>query len=244
MGATDFIILLPPSEGKADGGRESIPWSPASGAFGRLLGDSRMEVCERLAAVRGGDAKLLGVKGELLERSRRANASLLGSPSLPAWRRYTGVVWDHLDLESIPSSTRGAVLKRIVIPSGLAGVVRADDPLPDYRLKMGARLADLGVMSAWWRRDITTALARAARSKVIIDLLTIEHRAAFDWTSLPTAVRVDLVAKSGGVVGGHNAKAAKGRLARHLLTTKATDVARMVSSFKDAEYSATLDKGR
>lgn len=244
MGASDFIILLPPSEGKADGGRDSRPWSPGSGSFGRSLGDARVDVCTRLASVRGGDAKLLGVKGELLERARRANASLVGSPSLPAWRRYTGVVWDHLDLESLPAATRTAVLKRIIIPSGLAGLVRADDPLPDYRLKMGARLGDLGLMAAWWRPDVTAALARAARSRVIIDLLTIEHRAAFDWTALPTAVRIDLVAKAGGVVGGHNAKAAKGRLARHLLTTSNPDLGRMVSSFKDAEHTATMDKGR
>jgi cytoplasmic iron level regulating protein YaaA (DUF328/UPF0246 family) len=240
MSEAPFFILLPPSEGKATEGTLGSSWDCESGAFGALLGSHRSEIARTLKKLKGGDGPLLGVKGGHLARAQEANRTLVGSATLPAWRRYTGVVWDHLDLESFPAAQRNALLKRILIPSGMAGLVRADDPLPDYRLKMGARLSTMGLMSTWWRTDITTALTNVVKKRAVIDLLPQEHRAAFSWPDVPTAVRVDLVSKSGGVVGGHNAKAAKGLLAQHLLTASGSDISKILSGFKHAEYSARI----
>ena len=238
MGATPFVILLPPSEGKASGGDPQKSWGGESGVFGEALGDFRDEVATRLRILKGGDQKLLGVKGAHLEHATAANSRLIGSPSLPAWQRYTGVVWDHLDLESFPRASRTAAVKQLFVPSGLAGLVRADDPLPDYRLKMGARLSPFGVMAAWWRDDITDAFVSKVGKTVVVDLLPNEHKAAFNWDEIPNAVRVDLVSKKGSVVGGHNAKAAKGLLARHLLESGSQSLAKTLNSFGHAEYIA------
>ncbi len=240
MGANPFFILLPPSEGKATGGEKKLKYASNSGVFGSALGEFRSEVADVLAHLKGGDGKLLGVKGDLLTRAQQANASLVGAPTLPAWQRYTGVVWDHLDLVSFSGPIRVAATKRIVVPSGFAGLVRADDPLPDYRLKMGARLAPIGLMSTWWRDDLTVALLGHTKKSPVIDLLPQEHRSAFDWSLVTTHVRVDLVSRTGGVVGGHNAKAAKGLLAKHLLLSKESDIQRMVASFTHPEYTAKV----
>lgn len=118
----------------------------------------------------------------------------------------------------------------------------ASDPLPDYRLKMGARLDSLGSLATWWRPEVTSALHQVARRRTIIDLLPQEHQAAVEWEQLAGAIRLELVAKSGGKVGGHNAKAAKGLLARHLLLSISggATVAKAASSFKNAEYSVRV----
>ncbi|MEY3806624.1 MAG: hypothetical protein RIR69_1436 [Actinomycetota bacterium] len=240
MGNRTFLILLPPSEGKSEGGDASTSWSPHTGTFGSTLGDFRAEIAAHLAAQKGGNAQLLGVSGKHLERAQHANRSVVGAPALPAWQRYTGVVWDHLDLASLTVTQRKTALARIVIPSGLAGLVTAADPLPDYRLKMGARLTPIGTVSKWWRDDLTEAFVEFLAGRIVIDLLPQEHRAAIDWTRIPSAVRVDLVSKKGDVVGGHNAKAAKGLLARHLLLSNVDTIAPMVKSFKHPEYSAKV----
>lgn len=209
------MLLLPPSEGKAEGGSaRRSRWIPDQGAFGRRLGDRRAVVAEALATGGGGDEKLLGVKGDHLLRAQSANTSLVGAPTLPAWQRYTGVVWDHLDPETLPAPVR----KQIVVVSGLLGLVRGDDPMPDYRLKMGANLAPLGKLSTWWRDAVTAEVARLARRHVIVDLLPQEHRAAWDPSSNPPvdAISVTLVDPT-GKPGGHFAKAAKGELARAIL---------------------------
>jgi cytoplasmic iron level regulating protein YaaA (DUF328/UPF0246 family) len=207
------MLLLPPSEGKDDGGSaRRTAWSPDSGSMGSRLAEHRLDVVEALAAAHGGNEKLLGVKGDHLLRAQSANTSLIGAPTLPAWQRYTGVVWDHLDPASLPAAAR----RRIVVVSGLLGLVRADDPVPDYRLKMSANLAPLGKLSTWWRDTLTTELRRRARRRVVVDLLPQEHRAAVELSGLE-GVSLTLVDPT-GKPGGHFAKAAKGELARAVLT--------------------------
>lgn len=207
------MLLLPPSEGKAEeGSRRRAPWTPEAGSFGARLGDRRAAVVDALRTVRGGDEKLLGVRGEHLLRAQSANSSLIGAATLPAWRRYTGVVWDHLD----PATLTPAAHKQIVVVSGLLGLARGDDPVPDYRLKMGANLRPLGKLSTWWRDALTVELECIVRRRFVVDLLPQEHRAAlvldgFDGVSLTL---VDPTGKP----GGHFAKAAKGALARAILT--------------------------
>ena len=240
MATQDFVLLLPPSEGKAKDGDTSRPWAPRLGAFGAALETSRAQIVVQLRKEKGGAQKLLGVSGAHLTRAQSSNMQLVGAPCLPAWQRYTGVVWDHLDLASLTATQRNAFVKRIIVPSGLLGLVRADDQVPDYRLKMGARLAPFGTMSKFWNEAITDALVAVAKKKAVVDLLPNEHRAAINWNSLDNVVRIDLVSHSGAVVGGHNAKAAKGLLARHLLVSTNADVRRTVASFKHPEYSAKV----
>ena len=95
-------------------------------------------------------------------------------------------------------------------------------------------------MAAWWRDDLTDALAANLRGTTLVDLLPQEHRGALDWERIEGAVRIDLVSRTGGIVGGHNAKAAKGLLARHLLSARTNDLAALVSSFVHAEYRARI----
>ena len=211
------MLLLPPSEGKAEGGNaRRATWSPDSGSLGSRLADQRLEVVEALAAAHGGNEKLLGVKGDHLLRAQSANTSLVGAVTLPAWQRYTGVVWDHLDPASLPAASR----RQILVVSGLLGLARGDDPVPDYRLKMGANLPPLGKLSTWWRDALTTELRRLARRRVVVDLLPQEHRAALDLSGLE-GMSLTLVDPS-GKPGGHFAKAAKGELARTILSDGVT----------------------
>lgn len=220
---SDLVILLPPSEGKADGG-DGPGWRPADGTFGAALADQRARVVAQLSRVKGGDQKLLGVGGAHLTRARAANRSLIGAPTLPAGQRYTGVVWDHLDLASLSSAARSKASASIVVVSGLLGLAAVDDAVPDYRLKMGASLPTLGKLSSWWRSILSDALNDHLAGRFVVDLLPQEHRAA--WTPAPDRyagwARVNFAQRGGasGAAVGHEAKAAKGLLARHLLTSR------------------------
>lgn len=213
-------LLLPPSEGKAYGGRGR--WDPTRArvpAFA-ALGERRELVARALAAVAGGDEKLLGVGGAHLVRAQSANSSLLGAPVLRAAERYTGVVWDHLDLATLSPHERTKAGVSIAVVSGLLGVVGVDDRIPDYRLKMGASLAPMGKLSTWWRPAVSAAINTWAKRRYVVDLLPNEHRAAW----VPDGVRgvtvsfVERDSIAAGKVVGHDAKAAKGRLTRHVLT--------------------------
>lgn len=239
-----MFILLPPSEGKADGGRPGTAWDPSAGPTGGPLGDMRLEVARALGRARGGNQKLLGVKGQALERARSVNTAVVGAPTLPAWKRYTGVVWDHLDLASMPAPARTAAVKRILVPSGLLGLVRGDEATPDYKLKMGAVLMGAGRLSRWWRDAVTEEIVRLTRGATVVDLLPQEHSDAVDWSAFGEGcvVHVDLVSRAkGGRVGGHDAKAAKGALTRRLLeAAPGSSLDRTVAGFRHPQYVARV----
>jgi cytoplasmic iron level regulating protein YaaA (DUF328/UPF0246 family) len=211
--ARSLGLLLPPSEGKASGG-SGPAWSTQHGHFPQLA-DRRAEVVGALSALRGGDEKLLGVGGNHLAQARRSNAALANAPSMPAWRRYTGVVWGAFDVPSLPANVKRRAMTSAVVVSGLLGLSTLDDPTPEYRLKMAASLAHLGKLSTWWRPAVADALSAWAARRFIVDLLPHEHRAACSAARL-RGVSVAIVERS-GQIAGHEAKAAKGRLARHLL---------------------------
>ena len=229
-------ILLPPSEGKAEGGRRPA-WRTTSGRFGRALGSPRAEVVAALADAQGGDAKLLGVSGVNLERARVANVNVTGSPTMPACQRYTGVVWDHIGFATLDEAARARADESIIIVSGLLGLAALDDPVPDYKLKMGGSLPGVGRLSSFWREPLSRALNQRIADTWVIDLLPIEHRAAFEpepdrYRGL---FRVSFVETS-GKVAGHDAKAAKGMLVRHLLQSKASP-AKALASWKHPRFN-------
>ena len=219
MASRPLAILLPPSEGKAPRGSRTA-WNPYDGKFGDALGHKRQALALALGELGGGGEKLLGVGGKHLAAAQQANAALLESRTLPASQRYTGVVWDHLDLASLAPEVRRLANRSIFVLSGLLGVVTVGDRTPEYRLKMGASLAPFGVLSTWWRTELSGALNDALAKRVVIDLLPNEHRAA--WIPTPEryreGVRVVFIERD-GKMAGHDAKAAKGELARHLLVS-------------------------
>lgn len=216
---TGLAILLPPSEGKADGGRAPA-FASDCGRFGPALATQRAALIAALAAAGGGDQRLLGTGGKQLERGLAANRALFGAPTLPASRRYTGVVHGAIAYPTLSAAARRRARESIVIVSGLLGLVALDDPVPDYRLKMGARLDPFGLVSRAWREPLSAALNAWLAGRTVVDLLPGEHAAA--WLPDPglDLVRVTFEERNGRVAG-HDAKAAKGQLVRHLLTSRA-----------------------
>jgi uncharacterized protein len=234
-----LLLLLPPSEGKAAGGRP--PARP--GSFDEALAHPRSLVLEELGRLLRApgpalQARVLGVRGELLDRAMAATHALVagGAPVLPAWRRYTGVVWASLD----PGTLTGAERRRLLVPSGLYGITSAADPVADYRLKLLVSLGRLGRLSTFWRPEVTTALVARARGRVVVDLLPAEHAHAVDLGALARVARVvrtRFVSADGTRAVGHDAKSAKGRLARTLLDQGLDGV----PGFRCQGWRATVD---
>ena len=204
-----MLILLPPSEGKTHGGTGK--WDPNGGKFGQLLGERRVSVAHELT--RTSDAALK-VRGKTAEHAREVNRGLLRGPVMPAWERYNGVVYQGLDLASLPARARASVNKRMLVLSGLFGLITLADEIPDYRAPMDAKLNELGPLTTFWEPMLTPLLTSISKREVVVVLLPQVHRKAI---TPPTTkwVRVELVSKQG--VGGHAAKFAKGRLARWLI---------------------------
>jgi len=238
------LILLPPSEGKADGG-DGPPWAPAT-LFDPDLDGRRAQVMAALVRAMSSSARrrseLLGVKGEALAAATARNLGLPTGPTRPAIERYAGVLYQALDARSLRAPQRRRLEAQVRIVSGLWGVVAPGDPIPDYKLKMGAALPRLGRLATWWRPALTAALAPEVAGRVVWDLLPNEHRNA--WAPCVTpgdpdaprrliSVRFhDEVVGAGGttrlVTVSHWNKLLKGELVRHVLARQLVEVGDLV----------------
>ena len=206
-----LFVLVPPSEGKAEGG--SGRWQPASGTFGRRMRDQRTLVVEALGRTTLSETKL-GATGALFARVIVANEAVATGKArkLPAHHRYTGVVWEHLDAPTLDDDERKAIL----VPSALLGLVTANDPVPDHRLKFDVSLDGTGRLDRFWRPHLTDALKKhTTKHDTIVELLPQEHTAAIDLDAV--AKRRHVIRTTVAGISGHDAKAVKGALARHLL---------------------------
>ena len=87
-----------------------------------------------------------------------ATAGLLTAPTMPAMSRYTGVLYEALDIPSLPRAARARATVRLLISSALFGVLSGGDPVPAYRLSAGSTLPGLGRLPAFWRPQLTAAL--------------------------------------------------------------------------------------
>jgi uncharacterized protein len=214
-----LYVLVPPSLGKSLGGRRR----GSRGIFDDDLAVPRREVLRALRGVldRGVPRELestFAAKGELLDRAIEATTALERgtAPLLPAWRRYEGVVWTHLEPQSLTSPLR----RRILVPSGLYGLLSGEDPIADYRLKMNAPLAPFASLARFWRPVITDAIERKTRRSTIVNLLPNEHAASIDEASLGASreiINVRFVTSDERNAVSHDAKAVKGVLARQIL---------------------------
>lgn len=180
----------------------------------------------RVAFVREGAAtRLLGVRGPHLARALAEWEALDVAPTLPAAERYTGVVWGALGASSLGRAARRRLDARVLVPSGLWGLLAATDPVPAYRLKMGARVPALGSLATLWRPLVTPLIDERAGGGWVIDLLPDEHGAAIDPSLLVRSrhLRVDLVedGPGGRRSVGHAGKSLKGLLARAILESGA-----------------------
>ncbi len=195
------ILLLPPSEGKAVGGRGG-PWRPATMAHD--LDDARADVLSALAAAGDGE--------------------VAGAPTTAAIERYTGVLYGALAYGELDRTHRRRVDVQVVIFSGLWGLVAPRDPIPTYRLKMSAAVPGLGRLATWWRARLGPVLDAHVDGRVVWDLLPGEHAAAWPASGAPRrriAVRfLDEVDRGRGrelVTVSHWNKLLKGSLVRHVV---------------------------
>ncbi len=264
--ATPPILLLPPSEGKQPGG--TGPLRQAAKVSFPELDPHRLIISSALIAAMGHHeavrSKLLGVKGKALAAATEANLAVHQGPTMPAIDRYTGVLYDALDVRSLSARDRKRLSKQVLIFSGLWGVLRPDDLIPDYKLKMGALLPPVGKLAPGWKLPLTDAISRFTTDAVVWDLLPKEHDAAWcppspgSATGAPLSILtvkfLDEQKRTKGAprtftTVNHWNKLLKGALVRHVLATGA-DEPDALAKFTHPEgyrYDATLTethKGR
>src|SRR4051794_25302611 len=223
------LVLLPPSETKSPGG-SGAPLdldalsSPSLTPVRARLVDALLALADDPPSARAALGLSAQQDGEIAR-----NAALLTAPTAPALERYTGVLYDALDVRSLTRAGRSRAAARLAVGSALFGLVRDGDRIPAYRLSAGSQLPGLPTLRALWKPALSPLLAE-------VDDLVVARRGGW---SAPLArgrggVTFTVLSErpdGGRAVVSHFNKAHKGRLARFLATTTAepTDVGRLRS---------------
>lgn len=213
-----MIVLLPPSETKRSGGDgpplrlDDLGTPDLTPLRAELVADlvglaENPDACRRALSISGGqDAEIA------------RNAALRTSPTMPALHRYTGVLYDALDIDSLRAPAAARARARLAVGSALFGLLRADDRIPAYRLSATSKLPGRPGLAARWRPMLEPVLADLADRGLVVDL---RSGAYVGLGRLADAVRVDVVTEHPDgrrSVVTHFNKAHKGRLARALVT--------------------------
>ncbi|MGD9607150.1 MAG: YaaA family protein [Leucobacter sp.] len=210
-------ILLPPSETKRSGG--GAVWSAEALRDHAMLGEARERVRSALETLCADeDAAALALKLGVKSRGEIAhNLALAGSGAMPAVERYTGVIYDALDVLSLDGEARSWVEASVSVQSALFGLVSAGDLIPAYRLSAGSRLPALGAPLKRVWRDAHAGIDWS-RLGWVLDLRSKDYA---ELAPLPEGAGASLEVVQRGPDGevralNHFNKAAKGDLVRRL----------------------------
>ncbi|WP_150242826.1 peroxide stress protein YaaA [Nocardiopsis quinghaiensis] len=240
-----MIVLLPPSEGKATSG-EGPRLDPGELTLPELAG-ARERVVGALTELCAGPADtamdVLGIGPGQADALKR-NMDLATAPTLRAADLYTGVLYDRLGLPDLPDAAG-----RVLVFSGLWGVVGPTDRLPPYRLSMGVKLPPLGGLGAYWRRELSAPLGELTGDRLLVDCRSAVYAAAFA-PSNGVAVKVLRERVVDGTVKrsvvSHMAKATRGDIARSLLVegVDASTPEELVAALRDLGHTVELPEPR
>jgi cytoplasmic iron level regulating protein YaaA (DUF328/UPF0246 family) len=186
-----MLVLLPPSEGKAQPGA-GAPADLGALAFAEQLGERREELLDAF------------------------DPGLREAPAAPAAEVYAGVLFKRLELPGLPALAR----RRVLIASALWGVVRPDDPIPYYKFPPKTRLEGIGAPNAFWRPALAEALPDE-EGDLVVDMRSGAYAAAWKpKRATLLAVRAFTEEGGQRKAVSHMAKAVRGDVARTLLTAK------------------------
>jgi cytoplasmic iron level regulating protein YaaA (DUF328/UPF0246 family) len=237
------LVLLPPSETKHPGG-DGAPLDLATLTAPELT-PVRTEIAEALVKLAGDVPAARAALGlsPAQDAEIERNAALWTSSTLPALERYTGVLYDALDVRTLTRAQRARADRRLAVGSALFGLVRGEDRIPAYRLSAGSALPGLPTLRSLWKPAASPVLAAAG--DLVVDLRSGSYAALAPVPGAATLTVLSERPDGTRAVVSHFNKAHKGRLARLLATTTAEpdSVVRLRSLLRRAGLHVEHDGG-
>ena len=198
-----MLILIPPSEGKSSKNTTETKFDDTNFIFSKQV----KEIVEILKDKKEEIEKIYGTSLEKSKDLQEKNLSVFSNTCSKAIERYTGVVYNQLDLNNYSEESINYFNSNISIFSGLFGMVKPSTLIPDYKLNMNV----LG-LTKFWSPFLSNELSK---EELIIDLLPEIHRKAYEHKNIK---KVSFYTKKGDklVSAGHHGKVVKGQFINFL----------------------------
>jgi cytoplasmic iron level regulating protein YaaA (DUF328/UPF0246 family) len=207
-------ILLAPSETKTKGGNDNFNLD--SLLFKSLSSTRKQLLHKYINILQKNDfselSKMFGLKKE--HDVNYHNRDIIHELTIKAIERYTGVAFDYLNYKSLEKDSKEYIDKNVILCSNLFGFLRADDLIPEYRLKQGEAVGELKPEKLY--KEQSYLMEEYLKDEDILDL-----RAGFyDKFYKPTKNYMTLKFIKEGKVVSHWAKAYRGLVLREIAKVK------------------------
>lgn len=219
-------ILLAPAETKNQGGdlnsycKENFfleklfeKRDEVFNAYEKLIDDSSIEEL----------SSWFGLKK--LEEVARYKESLVNKPSMKAIQRYNGVAFDAIEYDNLDEKAQTYIDENVLLFSNLFGPIKANDLIPDYKYKQGAKLPNFAV-EKFYMENFTEALDEYVGEEIID--LRAGHYEKFYKVKKANVLTFKFL-KDGKVVS-HWAKHYRGALLKHLAQNNIVSLADFMNS--------------
>ncbi len=211
-------ILLAPSEKKTEGGTQNFDLNKL--LFPQLTATRKEILHKYINILQKNDhqelSKMFGLKKEA--DIEYHNRDIIHELTMKSIERYTGVAFDYLDYSSLESKEKNYIDKNVILCSNLFGFLRADDMIPEYRLKQGEAIRELKPEKLYKKQSYL--LEEYLKDEDILDLRAIFYDKFYKPTKNYTTLKF---IKEGKVVS-HWAKAYRGIVLREVAKAQITSL--------------------
>ena len=219
-------ILLAPSESKSKGGNFP-PINKDSFIFPEIY-QKREEIIKKYD-------EFLKTTDDI-KNFGEDKSSVFTRETKKAILRYTGVAFKHLDYESLDENSKNWIDENVLIFSNLFGVISANDKIPYYTLKQGAK-PGFDIYKA--HKEIYTPILNEINKKEIF----IDLRAKFYEKIYKPKNYITFKFIKNGKVVSHFAKAYRGLLTRIIAIHKPKDINELLKiEFPDIKIIEIIEK--
>jgi len=177
-------------------------------------------------------AEVMDLDGKLLDKTYHSYQDFHPetTPTMPAIRLYTGLVFDQLHLDTYDELQTAYLNDHLVILSAIYGLVHPQTPIWPYRLDMTVSIPGLK-LKILWTSKITEALKE---QDLIIDLSSQE----FGVLLKPLGNKIHQVIFLENVNGiekiiSANAKKIRGKMADYLIRNRITKISELTQFHED-----------
>ncbi len=203
-------ILLAPSETKTNGGCDKFYLNTL--LFPELTATRQKLLHQYINIIQQNNfttlSKMFGLKKEA-DVSYHSK-DIVHELTMKAIERYTGVAFDYLSYSKLTPNEQHYIDNNVILCSNLFGFLRADDMIPEYRLKQGEAVGELKPEKLY--KEQSHLMEEYLKDEDILDL-----RAGFyDKFYKPTKNYTTLKFIKGGKVVSHWAKAYRGIVLREI----------------------------
>jgi len=216
-------ILLAPSETKQIGGDKLFK---IDSLLFRSLTSNRLKLIHLYTAIiQKKDiqvlSKMFGLKKE--KDILRYKQDITYQGTMKAIQRYTGVAFDYLDYNNLDINSQKYIDNNIIIFSNLFGAIRANDLIPDYKLKQGEKIGDIKVHQ-FYKEYTAKLLDYYLKDEEILDLRSLFYNKFYTPNRNFTTIKF---IKNNKVIS-HWAKAYRGILLHQMAINKTDTIDKLI----------------